>query len=100
MEFSRTFWKTYLYRYMCISVQIALSAVQQIPRHEIDFQNMLASDQHIVAEKAMRPPLICYESFLWIKIKTACHIPQYGGKGVSAAVCPALASIGMEPATY
>ncbi len=51
-----------------ILVQLhALSAIQQLQRYAIVFQNMLASDQRAVVEEATYIPFICYENFLWTK---------------------------------
>ncbi len=39
--------------------------------YEIVFQNMLASNQHVVVEGATHLPLICNESVLWINRQLA-----------------------------
>ena len=64
---------------MPIHVQMpALAAVQQLQRYDIVFQNMLASNQHVVVERAMQIPLICYESFPWIKKQLAIFLSIAG----------------------
>jgi len=48
-----------------------LSAIQQLHRYAIVFQNVLASNQRVVVEEATYNPLICYENSLWTKIQPA-----------------------------
>jgi hypothetical protein len=48
-----------------------LSAIQQLHRYAIVFQNVLASNQRAVVEEATYNPLICYENSLWTKKQPA-----------------------------
>ena len=51
--------------------QHVLSAIQQLHRYAIVFQNVLASNQRVVVEEATYNPLICYENSLWTKKQPA-----------------------------
>jgi hypothetical protein len=68
-----------------------LTKTQQLQRYAIVFQNVLASNQRAVVEKATYIPLICYENFLWTKKQPAIFCGVVGRLSiiVLVIVCPA-----------
>ncbi len=61
----------------------ALSAIQQLQRYAIVFQNVLASNRILAVEEATYNPLVGYEDFLWTKKQQAIfdiHTPFFSGK--------------------